>query len=82
MGKFTFVHGVGWIAWVVIIFSLAMVILIFVMFPHLVTVLEAFGLVVTDTTEDALFWLLTSIIFISALRGAKVHITLSGDKDG
>ncbi len=82
MGKLTFVHGAGWFAWVVIIFALAMVILIFVMFPHLVTVLEAFGFVVTDTTEDALFWLIVSAIFISALRGAKVQITMNGDNNG
>lgn len=82
MGKFTFSHGISWLAWVVIIFAVAIVVLIFVMFPHLVTVLEAFGFVVTDTTQDALFWLLASIIFISALRGAKVQVTLTGDKNG
>lgn len=80
MINFTFNHGMAWFSWVVIIFAISFIVLLFITFPHLVTVLGAFGFDISPIAQDALFWLLLSVLFLSALRGAKVEIKIHNDK--
>lgn len=76
-GNFKFEHGIGWLIWVAIIFSLCIGIFFFGVYGHLVNLLGAYGVEINDDIRHAIFWLLVSVIAISALRGAKVEIKLA-----
>jgi len=76
--KFKFVHGIYWIIWVAIVFALMIIVFFVGVWGNLLTLLMPLGFE-SDVSTNALFWLFVSLMFLTALRGAKCEVTLSND---
>jgi len=72
MIQFTHTHGVVWLGWVAIVFSLGLIIFFLGVFPNFLKILEGFNFKNTPETQNAFFWILISIWMLLCLRGAKV----------